>query len=108
MKTIDLQQAAKLLHIHPVTLQDKAKRGEVPGAKIGKSWVFIDVDLYEYIRAKYIWRALQGDNEEDKLCHFTNAKIPLIGGSNSPTMDKRYSEALRLPTKGKHRNITTV
>jgi excisionase family DNA binding protein len=51
MNTLNLQQAAELLRIHPVTLQAKAKAGEIPGAKIGKCWVFVDVDLIDHIRA---------------------------------------------------------
>ena len=35
MNTLDLQSAAAFLHIHPVTLQEKARAGEIPGAKIG-------------------------------------------------------------------------
>ena len=37
MSTLNLQQAAALLKIHPVTLQDKARAGEIPGAKIGRA-----------------------------------------------------------------------
>jgi hypothetical protein len=44
MNTLDLQAAAAFLRIHPVTLQEKARCGEIPGAKIGKCWVFVDVD----------------------------------------------------------------
>ena len=44
MHTLDLKQAAEFLKMHPVTLQCKAKAGEIPGAKPGKSWVFIDED----------------------------------------------------------------
>jgi hypothetical protein len=36
MNTLNLQAAAKFLHIHPVTLQEKARAGEIPGAKIGQ------------------------------------------------------------------------
>ena len=36
MNTLDLKAAAAFLHIHPVTLQEKARAGEIPGAKIGK------------------------------------------------------------------------
>ena len=53
MHTLDLKQAAEFLKIHPVTLQCKAKAGEIPGAKPGKSWVFIDEDLANYIRSQY-------------------------------------------------------
>ena len=31
MNTLDLQAAAAFLHIHPVTLQEKARAGESPG-----------------------------------------------------------------------------
>lgn len=99
MKTLNLQQAAKLLHVHPVTLLQKANHGEVPAAKIGRRWVFIDIDLFEYIRTKYNWRALQGDSLEDTKCHFTNAKVHHTGGSNLPTTERRYREVLGLQTK---------
>jgi hypothetical protein len=29
-------------------LQEKAKAGEIPGAKIGKCWVFVEFDLIEH------------------------------------------------------------
>ena len=65
MSTLTLQEAARLLKIHPVTLQEKARSGEIPGAKIGRSWVFVEIDLLEYIRSKYPRRALQGDKEAE-------------------------------------------
>ena len=34
METLNLEQAAHLLHLHPVTLQRMAKRGDVPAAKL--------------------------------------------------------------------------
>lgn len=63
MNTFNLQEAARFLKIHPVTLQDKARAGDVPGAKIGKCWVFVEIDLIEYIRSQYPRRALQGEHE---------------------------------------------
>lgn len=60
MKTLDQQQAAAFLHIHPVNLQFKAKSGEIPGAKLGKCWGFVEVDLVDYIRSNYGRRTLQG------------------------------------------------
>ena len=98
MSTLDLHAAAKLLHIHPVTLRDKARAGLIPGAKIGKSWVFVEVDLIEFIRSQYEARVMQGDRQEKFLCHSTNAKTRLSGGSNSGTTDGRYKKALGLTT----------
>src|SRR3972149_4596704 len=83
--TLTLQQAAALLKIHPVTLQDKARAGVIPGAKIGKCWVFIEVDLLDYIRTQYRQRALQGERMEVTVCHSTNARTHLFGGSKSLT-----------------------
>jgi Helix-turn-helix domain len=53
MKTLDLDQAAAFLHMHPEELRTRAKRGIIPGAKIGRCWVFIDADLAEFIRSQY-------------------------------------------------------
>ena len=60
MKTFNLREAAAFLHMHPEEVRTRAKRGIVPGAKIGRCWVFIDVDLAEFIRSQYPvrWQAL--------------------------------------------------
>ena len=94
MTTLNLRQAAELLNIHPATLQEKARTGEIPGARIGKCWVFIEFDLIQHIRAQYARRALQGEQKEVSLCHSSNAKIHPIGGSNYPTTDSYYSKVL--------------
>src|SRR6266851_6834826 len=107
MSTLNLQQAAALLKIHPVTLQDKARAGEIPGAKIGRAWVFVEIDLLEYIRAQYRRRALQGEHAEKTQCHSTSAVVHRIGGSNSATTDDEYSKVLALPPKQKPGSITT-
>lgn len=41
MNTLDLKQAAAFLHMHPEELRSRAKRGLIPGAKIGRKWVFL-------------------------------------------------------------------
>lgn len=53
MKTLDAVEAAAFLGIHKDTLLSRAKAGQIPGAKVGKSWVFIDEDLADFIRSKY-------------------------------------------------------
>ena len=106
MNTLDLQTAAAFLHVHPVTLQEKARTGEIPGAKIGRCWVFVDVDLIDYIRSQYPRRVLQSEPKE-LLCHSTNARTHRIGGSRSPITDAQYSEVLGLTIKAKPGNTTT-
>ena len=107
MKTMGIQEASELLRVHPVTLTKMASSGEIPGAKIGKEWVFIDVDLIDHIRAQYKVRALEGEHERKQQCHSTNAKTPAFGGLKSPSLEKRYKEALGLTTKSKPKNSMT-
>ena len=45
MNTLNLQAAALFLHLHPEELRRRAKAGLVPGAKVGKRWVFLEDDL---------------------------------------------------------------
>ncbi|MDI1302097.1 MAG: helix-turn-helix domain-containing protein [bacterium] len=99
MNTLDLRQAADFLRIHPVTLRIKAAAGEIPGAKVGRAWVFIEVDLVEYLRSRYRARASQGDTLEILKCHSTNAKTHPSGGSDSLCWDNRYNAALELKTR---------
>ena len=44
-ETFNLMQAAQFLQLHWQTLRDKASKGEVPAAKIGRRWVFLKADL---------------------------------------------------------------
>jgi hypothetical protein len=53
MKTLNLSEAAAFLHMHPEEVRMRAKRGLIPGAKIGRCWVFIDLDLADFIRSQY-------------------------------------------------------
>lgn len=96
---LSIEQAAKLLHMHPVTLQRKARRGEIPAAKPARCWIFLEIDLVAYIRAQYPSRVMQGAHEEVKLCRSTNEKILPSGGLNCITAEKSYKKALGLPTR---------
>lgn len=49
-ETLGLSEAAALLHMSEDALMRKARRGEIPGAKFGRKWVFVRVDLIELIR----------------------------------------------------------
>lgn len=45
MNTLSLIEAAAKLGLHPDTLRDRAARGMVRGAKIGRGWRFLESDL---------------------------------------------------------------
>lgn len=50
MKTFDLDECAQFLKISSPAVFEMASRGELPGARIGRSWVFLEEDLVEYVR----------------------------------------------------------
>jgi excisionase family DNA binding protein len=99
VQTLDIKEAAAFLKMHPVTLQCKAKSGEIPGAKPGKCWVFIKEDLAEYIRSQYTTHGkrialLIGEPQ----CSYNVKKS---GITNSPSVEKQYTELLAPLTKQK-------
>ena len=40
METIDVETAAKLLHLHPKRVQALARDGKLPAARVGRKWLF--------------------------------------------------------------------
>lgn len=105
MKTFDLKQAAAFLRCHPQELRARAKAGKIPGARIGRAWVFLEEDLAEHIRSRYPVprKALQVTLRKESECHYANAAVS--GGSTSslPTGNE-YAELLGLPTKPSRKN----
>ena len=100
METLTLEQASGILRMHKVTLRNKARAGEVPAAKIGKRWLFLEVDLTKWLRLQYSTLALQGEQTmEVKQCHSTNEKIALTGGLNLASTESEYRKALGLTMK---------
>jgi len=100
MDTLGLKEAAAFLRCHPEELRRRAKAGIVPGAKVGRCWVFLEDDLAGYLRSLYPQRrqALQVTPRKEMQCHFANAAV--AGGSTSslPTGGE-YAALLGLPTK---------
>jgi excisionase family DNA binding protein len=50
--TLNSQQAAALLQIHPKTLQKMARQGRVPAHQIGDLWRFRASELDEWLRTE--------------------------------------------------------
>jgi hypothetical protein len=90
--TLDLQQAADFLKLHPVTLAERARAGKIPGAaKPGKRWVFPEEGLRAYLNAK-------------STCPYTGEEAS--GGSSSPRTAAELESLLGLPTRKRHGNTT--
>lgn len=48
-ETLDVEEAASLLKAETDTVMQLARAGDLPGAKIGKSWVFMRSDLISFL-----------------------------------------------------------
>lgn len=96
-KTLDLSGAASFLGIHTETLRQRAACGEIPGAKVGKSWRFLENDLVIYLRSLYSNQASQGVHNRRTLWHSTKEKKSI--GLISPTTLKEYNDLLGRATK---------
>jgi excisionase family DNA binding protein len=104
-KTLGLHEAALFLKIHPETLRRRALAGEIPSAKPGKSWVFLEADLAQWLRSQYGNRRQASQGEGGNSCHLNDAGRKVFGGSGlPPPMENEYSKALRLPIGGKQKS----
>lgn len=50
MRTLDIHEAAAKIKVHTNTVLDLAGRGVLPGAKIGRAWVFDESDVDAFIK----------------------------------------------------------
>ena len=50
MKTYDINEAADFLKIDRSTALELAHVGTLPGAKVGRAWVFMEDELVAYLR----------------------------------------------------------
>lgn len=49
-ETLSVSEVAELLHAEDATVMLYARRGELPGTRIGKSWVFMRDDVLAFLR----------------------------------------------------------
>lgn len=109
IETFDLESAAHFLKMHPDTLQRKAAAGEIPGAKVGKNWVFVNIHLADFIREQYCARQPEREGacgKEDEW-HFKEQKVDGSMLTLQPRVDAEYESLLAPKTKPRRKSITT-
>lgn len=88
MRTFDLEQAADFLKVNPCTAQEMAASGELPGAKIGRAWVFLEEDLADWLREQI---KLQREQRQSK--NYNLSKPP----TSSTAQISRKTRRRKLP-----------
>jgi hypothetical protein len=77
MRTFDLIECADFLKVDRNTAMKLAGTGELPGAKIGRAWVFLEDDVVSFLRKK---------SQEQSLAR--------IQGAHEPETDDRVAKAI--------------
>ena len=109
MKTLNLHEAAVLLHMHAESLRQKTRQGLIPGAKIGKRWVFLEEDLIDYLRSQYPSQrqaARVTDTEVKSDLSLVGRKTISRRCDSELATDAEYAKLLGLPTSPKRRRTT--
>lgn len=53
MKTLDIDECAEFLKVKSLVVSEMVGTGELlPGARIGRAWVFLEEDLVDYVRTQ--------------------------------------------------------
>jgi len=99
MKTLDLTEASELLKIHPQTILQLARAGNIPAAKPGKCWVFIDADLIDWLRTNYIANQCTASPHCKRERHPLQKEKRTIATSNLLSKEKLYTDLLEPKTK---------
>ncbi|MDE1007547.1 MAG: helix-turn-helix domain-containing protein [Paraburkholderia fungorum] len=77
MRTFDLIECAEFLKVDRNTAMKLAGTGELPGAKIGRAWVFLEDDVVNFLRKK---------TQEQSLAR--------LQGAYEPEVDARVAKAI--------------
>lgn len=79
MKTLDIDECAEFLKVDRTTVMRLAGIGELPGAKIGRAWVFLQDDLVAYLRTKVNQQMRLRAAEQEIDEHLATAKAsPMV------------------------------
>lgn len=98
MTTLDIKGAAALLGVCPDTLRDLVAAGKAPGAKIGRSWTFVQEDLIAYIRSQYT---------KEAPCRSTSRKTAKSGGQTSVMPASGYVNLLEKQIAARRKSART-
>lgn len=107
IRTLSLLEAATFLGVHKETARQLAASHKLPGAKVGRSWRFLEVDLVAYLRSLYANNASQGvvNHRSKTIWHSTNVTKSI--GLTSATKVREYNEALGLAINLAPKSFTT-
>lgn len=66
--TLNAEQCAKLLQCGTDTVEELTRKGELPGVKIGRGWIYVRADLLVYLAEKGRQEAEERRQQFAKRC----------------------------------------
>ena len=93
-ETLDVAEAAALLRAEAETIMQLARKGELPGTRIGKSWVFLREDVLSFLKHQ-----ITKDTAERRRQRISVTPVAVC---ISPPANSRRTELPILPTLPKH------
>lgn len=95
MDTFNVEQCAAFLHVDRTTILKLAGDGALPGAKIGREWVFLKDDVVDFFRAEV--RRQQQERTERKQAA-SDLTIAVSATRSAPVSLVRKSRGRRAPS----------
>lgn len=78
LKVLQIADVAALLAAEPAAIEGLAQKGHLPGARIGNAWIFLEKDVFRYLRdaISHQTSARRRSAEEKALIPTVKAEIP--------------------------------
>jgi excisionase family DNA binding protein len=94
------------LNVHPNTVRSQVRRGELPGAKIGGGWRFLEADLLAWVRLRYPARspAAPGADEGNRQWSPGGTQDLMLTGSRGMT-ERALDALLERPGRSGRRTV---
>jgi excisionase family DNA binding protein len=84
-----LTEAAAFLRIHPDTLAQRARAGEIPGCKVGRAWVFLPELLREYLLERSVATKPRADAPREYASQPLSARLQGLRARRSARLQRR-------------------
>ena len=104
VETLDLEEAADFLKLHPCTVRQRACAGEIPGYKPGRRWTFIKSELEEYLKSTvpYPERAIRRRRHKEPYRPVTDEELDAaLKRIPSSRYTSEKLDALLYPARGR-------
>lgn len=95
--TLDIVECAEFLKIEKQYALKLASEGKLPGAKVGRAWVFLVDDLVEYLRQQVRLQQSARSAEADLLIELTPHAHPAADVHSPARRRKRKNAVIDFP-----------